>query len=135
MNIRLGQTATVPPLQNGDRLTRDEFERRYRAMPHVKKAELIEGVVYMPSPVNLDNHAEPHTALATWLGIYWGSTPGTRAGDNSTVRLDLHNEPQPDVLLMIRPECGGQARIWTRTKAADAAVQAAIPILQATSPR
>ena len=28
-----------------------EFERRYEAMPEVKKAELIEGEVYMPSPV------------------------------------------------------------------------------------
>ena len=40
----------VAPLENGDRLTRAEFERRYDAMPHVKKAELIEGEVYMPSP-------------------------------------------------------------------------------------
>jgi hypothetical protein len=35
----------IPPLQNGDRLTRDEFERRYHAMPQLKHAELIEGVV------------------------------------------------------------------------------------------
>jgi hypothetical protein len=42
--------APIPPLENGDRLTRREFERRYNAMPDVKKAELIEGVVYMPSP-------------------------------------------------------------------------------------
>ena len=42
--------ATTPPLEPGDRLSRAEFERRYVAMPHVKKAELIEGVVYMPSP-------------------------------------------------------------------------------------
>ena len=35
----------VPELENGDRLTRAEFERRYEAMPDLKKAELIEGVV------------------------------------------------------------------------------------------
>ncbi len=37
----------VLPLENGDKLTRAEFERRYEAMPHLKKAELIEGVVYV----------------------------------------------------------------------------------------
>ncbi len=44
-----------PALEPGDRLTRAEFERRYAAMPHVKKAELIEGVVYVPSPVRYDH--------------------------------------------------------------------------------
>src|SRR5262245_15754471 len=58
----------VPPLQPGDRLTRAEFERRYAAMPHVKKAELLEGVVYMPSPVSEDFHAAPHfDVIAGWV--------------------------------------------------------------------
>jgi hypothetical protein len=35
----------VPPLESGDRLTRPEFERRYAAATHIKKAELIEGIV------------------------------------------------------------------------------------------
>jgi hypothetical protein len=48
----------LPPLRNGDHLTRDEFERRYDAMPDLKKAELIDGVVFVPSPVSLDNHGE-----------------------------------------------------------------------------
>lgn len=61
----------IPPLQAGDRLTRAEFERRYRAMPHVRKAELIEGVVYMPSPVSNEGHASPHVRLSTLLGVYW----------------------------------------------------------------
>ena len=43
----------VPSLENGDRLTRVEFERRYAAMPWVKKAELIEGLVHTPSPVRV----------------------------------------------------------------------------------
>jgi Uma2 family endonuclease len=98
-------------LENGDRLTRDEFERRYHAMPHVKKAELVDGVVYMPSPVRLKGHGQPHGHAAGWVGTYGASTPGTIAGDNSTVRLDLDNEPQPDVLLMIDPANGDQARI------------------------
>src|SRR5262249_50398042 len=101
----------VLPLENGDRLTRDEFERRYEAMPHLHKAELIEGVVYMPSPVRMPQHAEPHAQLIIWLGQYMIGTPGVRVGDNSTVRLDLDNEPQPDVLVFIDPARGGQARI------------------------
>ena len=100
----------VPPLENGDRLTRDEFERRYEAMPHLKKAELIEGVVYVPSPVRYRHHGAPHAHLISWLGQYAAGTPGVEVSDNSTVRLDLDNEPQPDALLLIDPTCGGQAR-------------------------
>src|SRR5580698_2382270 len=86
----------VPPLENGDRLTRDEFERRYEAMPQLKKAELIEGVVYMPSPVRTDGHGEQHARLMGWLAVYSAYTPEARVSDNSTVHLDLDNEPQPD---------------------------------------
>ena len=100
----------LPPLENGDRLTRDEFERRYEAMPHLKKAELIEGVVYVPSPVRYRHHGAPHAHLISWLGQYAAGTPGVEVSDNSTVRLDLDNEPQPDALLLIDPTCGGQAR-------------------------
>ena len=100
----------VPELRAGDRLSRAEFERRYAAMPHVKKAELIEGVVYLPLPVSHQDHGRPHFKLITWLGIYESATPGVDGGDNATVRLDLDNEPQPDALLRILPECGGQSR-------------------------
>jgi len=99
----------VPELRAGDRLSRAEFERRYEAMPHVKKAELIEGVVYMPSPVSQE-HSAPHFDLITWLGMYRAATPGVEGGDNGTIRLDLDNEPQPDAFLRIRPELGGQSR-------------------------
>ena len=101
----------VPLLVEGDRLTRDEFERRYDAMPGLKKAELIEGVVRMPSPVSLDNHGTPHIIASMWAGAYWLATPGTQAADNATIRLDMDNEPQPDVFLFIKPSHGGQARI------------------------
>jgi hypothetical protein len=101
----------VPPLQHGERLTRDEFERRYEAMPEIKKAELIEGVVSMPSPVRFDQHGSPHADLIGWLVSYRASTPGVRVGDNSSIRLDLDNEPQPDALMIVEPPYGGQARI------------------------
>jgi Uma2 family endonuclease len=92
-------------------LTREEFERRYQALPQLKKAELIEGVVYMPSPVRHRRHSRPHFHLITWLGTYEAATPGVEGGDNATARLDLDNEPQPDALLLIDPARGGQARI------------------------
>ncbi|MBD2181279.1 Uma2 family endonuclease [Aerosakkonema funiforme] len=100
---------TIPPLENGDKLTRAEFERRYEAMPEVKKAELIEGMVYMASPVRAKNHGKPHSRIMTWLGTYEVATPGVETLDNTTVRLDADNEPQPDALLRI--EKGGQSRI------------------------
>src|SRR5947209_11483669 len=97
----------IPPLQNGDRLSAEEFERRYDAMPGLKKAELIDGVVFMPSPVRWDRHAVPHTLVNTWLGTYALLTPGTRAGDNGSMRLDVDSEPQPDAALIILPSHGG----------------------------
>ena len=101
----------IPPLEPDDRLSRAEFERRYHAMPNLKKAELIEGVVYIPSPVRVRRHGGPHFDLITWLGTYKALTPGITGADNASVRLDLDNEPQPDVVLFIDPANGGQARI------------------------
>ncbi|MGH9847656.1 MAG: Uma2 family endonuclease [Blastocatellia bacterium] len=105
---RLVRVASVPPLENGDRLTRAEFERRYEAMPHVKKAELIEGVVYLGTPVNVP-HSECHADIIGWLGNYRVATPGVACGDNGTVRIDEDNEPQPDVSLRIK--IGGASRV------------------------
>ncbi len=103
--------AGILALASGDRLTRYEFERRYAAMPDLKKAELIEGVVYMPSPVRYDVHGRPHAQIMTWLGVYSAITPGTGIGDNASVRLDLENEPQPDALLRLEREAGGASAI------------------------
>jgi Uma2 family endonuclease len=100
---------TLPPLENGDQLTRIEFERRYQAMPEVKKAELIEGIVYMASPVRAKKHSKPHSRIIGWLIAYEAATPGVETLDNATVRLDADNEPQPDALLRI--EQGGQSTI------------------------
>jgi Uma2 family endonuclease len=100
----------IPPLQPGDRLTRAEFERRYDATPGLVKAELIEGIVYMPPPVS-DDHSSPHSYLCTVLGIYCFATPGVRSGDNGSIRMDLDNMPQPDLFLRIDSACGGQTHI------------------------
>ena len=89
---RVPASPTIPPLEPGDHLTCDEFERRYEAMPGNRKAELIEGVVYIPSPVRFDQHGSPHAILIGCLMLYWASTPGVQVGANTTVRLDLDNE-------------------------------------------
>ena len=100
----------LPPLENGDRLTRLEFERRYQAMPKVKKAELIEGVVYMASPLRF-THAQPHGDLMGWLWTYKIATPQVKMGIEPTVRLDIENAPQPDGVLFIKRESGGNCRL------------------------
>jgi Uma2 family endonuclease len=101
----------TPLLVDGERLTRDEFERRYDAMPGLKKAELIEGVVHMPSPVRRGQHSGPHSSLVGWLWVYRAGTPGVDSGDNGSIRLDLSNMPQPDGYLIVRPQRGGRVRI------------------------
>lgn len=101
----------LPPLESGDHLNRYEFEHRYNATPHLKKAELIEGVVYMPAALRFKSHGQPHGQLITWFGVYASLIPGVALGDAPTVRLNLDNEPQPDAVLMIEECCGGQARI------------------------
>ncbi len=105
------KSVPLPPLQSGDRLSRHEFERRYKLMPPNVKAELIEGTVYMPSPVHATSHARPHALIMGWLSAYWFATPGVDLFDNATLRLDLDNEPQPDAALCIDPARGGHARI------------------------
>jgi Uma2 family endonuclease len=101
----------VPPLNAGDTLSRAEFERRYEAHPHMEKAELIEGVVYIPSPTRFKQHSQPHAWIITWLGAYVAATPGIYLGDNATVRLDQENEVQSDALLRLEPALGGRSTI------------------------
>ncbi len=81
--------ASQPPLYAGDRLSRVEFERRYHAHPEIKKAELVEGIVYMPSPARFSQHSQPQADVITWLGMYRSVTPGVMVGDNATLRA-LH---------------------------------------------
>ena len=98
-------------LENGAHLSASEFLRRYEAMPEVQKAELINGIVYMASPVRVDQHGEPDSLLQTWLGTYAIATPGVKSATNSTTRLGSDDVPQPDGLLRILAEFGGQSRL------------------------
>ena len=103
-----GRPTAVP--ETGDRLSVAEFRQRTKDLPEGAKAELIEGIVYMAAAVKL-HHGQPHSFLNAWLTQYSFATPGTDYGDNVTHVLDDLNEPQPDLSLFVRPECGGQAKI------------------------
>ena len=102
----------IPPLVAGDFLSREEFLRRWEAMRKIKRAELIGGVVYMPSPVSLD-HGAMEARVAAWLGVYMAYTPGCEACSNATW-LMLEEAPQPDTSLRLLPEVGGQSQVKGR---------------------
>src|ERR1017187_989602 len=102
----------IPPLGDGDRLTAAEFHRRYEGMPELKKAELINGVVYLGLTRTTIAQGSSQAALTCWLGYYHAYTPGTEGGRNPTLRFEFgENEPQPDDVLLLLPEYGG--RSWT----------------------
>ena len=106
-----GTSVAMAPhmLVEGQRLDQPTFHALYEAMPRGTRAELIEGVVSMPSPVG-SGHGEAHVPVIMWLGQYAENTPGVKALDNATTILGWKSEPQPDGLLRILPECGG--RTW-----------------------
>jgi Putative restriction endonuclease len=103
--------ASTPFLQNGDRLSRQEFERRYETMPHIKKAELIEEVVFIQERTGVKDYGHPCAETGAWLGVYSASAPCLLVARNATVRLDLNNEVQPDFSLCIPSNLGGQSDV------------------------
>ena len=96
------------PLHNGDRLAQPEFHRRYLTHPEDAKFELIGGVVYMASPLKHE-HGTYHFKLSQVLGLYEAATPGVEGADNMTAILGEKSEPQPDLMLRLLHECGGQS--------------------------
>ena len=101
--------ATVPSLADGQRLSQAEFLRRYELTPPGFTAELIGGIVHVPSPVSPD-HGRPSIDISAWLGCYFARTPGVNALADTTTLMDELGVPQPDAQLRILPECGGQTR-------------------------
>jgi Uma2 family endonuclease len=102
--------SALPPLENGDHLDQPTFHQRYLAMHPDFRAELVQGVVFVPSPLKMP-HGEHHALVVGWLMNYRVATPGTRTSDNPTVILGEESEPQPDAILMIDPAHGGQSQI------------------------
>ena len=101
---------TLPPLEAGQHLDQPTFHERYEAMPPETRAELVGGVVYMPSPMRWD-HGETSWIVAGWLGHYARFTPGVRGAGAPTVKLDRKGEPEPDTLLLVPAELGGQSGV------------------------
>jgi Uma2 family endonuclease len=97
----------LPPLEQSDRLDQATFHARYLAMPPDTRAELIGGVVHMPSPLKKP-HGKMTYRVVAWLADYEAATPGVEGFDNTTAILGEESEPQPDVFLCVAPECGGQ---------------------------
>ena len=112
-NNGLTRAKLVPPLYAGDQLTQPEFHRRYLAMPPRSKAELIEGIVYMPSPMRWE-HGSKCFVAGMILGMYTAETPGVSGAENTTVILSDQSEPQPDYLLRLSPEHGGKTVVNER---------------------
>jgi Uma2 family endonuclease len=106
------ETATTPKLRFGDNLSRTEFLRRWEDEPGLKFAELIGGVVYMPSPLSLA-HGHRESRVVAWLIAYMVATPGVDVASNCTTLLG-EDSPQPDVHLRILPEYGGAT--WSEGK-------------------
>ena len=104
---RLKSRATT--LHNGDRMSRDEFHRLYRQLPEDVAAELIGGVVYMAAAMRR-KHGTNLLPLGSVFFAYESQTPGTEAGDNTTVLLGDEGEPQPDLYLRVLPDFGGQSQ-------------------------
>jgi Uma2 family endonuclease len=100
----------LPRLEAGDRLNQPSFHRLYEAMPPQFKAELIEGVVIVPSPLRFE-HGDIHSLMITWIGVFRAATPGVRTLDSATILLPPDNEPQPDATLIIESDRGGQTRV------------------------
>lgn len=98
---------SLPPLENGDHLDQQTFHARYEAMPEGCRAELIGGIVHMPSPRKVP-HGKAQQLVVRWLGEYAEATPGTDALLNNTQILGPDSEPEPDACLFVLPEYGGQ---------------------------
>ncbi len=94
------QTSALPQLVAGQRLDQPTFHERYEAMPPETRAELVGGIVYMPSPMSGDHGRESHL-VGGWLFYYQLHTPGVEGADHATVKLDPGSEPQPDCQIYI----------------------------------
>lgn len=105
------RTTPCVVLESGDHMDAAEFHRRYLLHPYLKKAELIDGVVYVPSPARSPQHGNPQFRLIGKLSQYSERIPGVTGDDNATLRLGPKNEPQPDVMLRWDAAHGGRSRL------------------------
>jgi Uma2 family endonuclease len=96
-----------PLLETGYHLTADEFHERYKLLLDEQHAELIEGIVYMASPISR-LHSLPDSTMNGFCMVYAAHTPETESSGSGTVRLDPKNEYEPDGYLRKLIGCGTQ---------------------------
>jgi Uma2 family endonuclease len=99
----------IPELQNGDRLSHEEFMRRYEAMPETR-AQLVAGSVFIRGRVPFV-HGESHASITGWIGHYAAQHPNLILGSGCTVLLDDADVVEPDVLLMRPFAQSGRAQV------------------------
>ncbi len=109
MPDRTAMESARSALVEGQRLDQPTFHSLYEAMPSGTRAELINGVVLMSSPLG-PAHGRAHVPAIVWLSYYQENTPGVESLDNTSTALGLKSEPQPDALLRILPEYGGRTQ-------------------------
>jgi hypothetical protein len=102
-----------PRLDSGDRMDSETFMAIYEQMPEDFRAQLIRGVVHVATPITAD-HGRTNCDVCGWLGVYHLRTPDVQPYAATTIQLGPIDNPEPDSSMMIRPECGGQARIQNR---------------------
>src|SRR4051812_31590213 len=94
-------TANLQPqverLCQGDNLSRQEFIRIWEQLPNLKHAELIDGVVYMPSPLGLP-HGTMTSRVNHWLSTFEWATPFCHSASSVTWFMQ-ESAPQPDLFL------------------------------------
>lgn len=94
-----------PRLENGDVMTREEFHRLYSDCPGMERVELIEAVVYMPSPIRFKGHGREQALISEWLAAYAATQRDMMWSGPVSVLLDDDNEPEPDAMLFrVSPE-------------------------------
>jgi Uma2 family endonuclease len=98
-------------LESGDRLSQEEFHRRYSLRPDIRKAELIGGIVYVASPARWDKHGKHQSLVVMWLRAYAEDRSDVGVGDADTVFLTGGNEVQPDAFLFRLSGPGAGARV------------------------
>ncbi len=116
-------------LFEGQRLDQPTFHALYEAMLPGTRAELIDGVVHMPSPVSLE-HGESHVTVIVWLAYFAEQSPALRVMDNATTILGWKGETQPDALLRIVHEYGG--RTWNEGGYLHGAPELVVEVSKAT---
>lgn len=93
----------------GDRMTREDFLAQWEQMPRLKSVELIDGMVYMPSPVSMEHGRRDHQ-MQVLIGAYAARAGNCEALSNATW-LMLESAPQPDLALCLLPAHGGRTQV------------------------